>query len=284
MSLASRVRETTTVVGTGDVTLLGAVAGYTAFSASYTSGLWVPYLIQSADGSQHEEGIAPISGSSTIQRSLGRVLSSSAAGARVNFAAGTKIIEGFVQDHQVATRLAAEKTAAAGGGGGSGSGGDASAANQAVGNASLAAIDADIGAPASAAAAADGTGDYGVISALKRGLLNWASLLTRIPALLNGRVPTEPLGAPGVSRQVSATNASTNTVLTVGVGRVSVHCRGANARYIVGSTSQTANATTSHWIADGERLDFDVPATPNIAFIRDSAATVNATIEISELS
>jgi hypothetical protein len=129
MSLASRVRETTTVTGSGDATLLGAVSGYTGFAASYGSGVWAPYLIQSSDGLQYEEGIAPMSGSTVLQRSLGRVFSSSAAGARVDFKAGTKTVDALVQDHLVATRLAVEKTAASGGGGGVG-GGDASAANQ----------------------------------------------------------------------------------------------------------------------------------------------------------
>lgn len=178
-------------------------------------------------------------------------------------------------------------------------GGDASAANQVTGNASLANIDTDIGALDSTAAAADGTGNYGLIAAAKRSLLNWAALLTRIPTLgqkaMSGAVPVsiasdqtrvnvEPLGIPGVARQISATASSANTALTAGIRAISMHCRGANARYVVGSSAQTANASTSHWIADGERLDIDVPATAHIAVIRDSAATVNATIQLTELS
>jgi len=58
-----------------------------------------------------------------------------------------------------------------------------------------------IGAQADAAAAADGTGNYSIIAALKGGLLNWATLLARIPALVNGRVPVSssvPTSASGV--------------------------------------------------------------------------------------
>lgn len=45
----------------------------------------------------------------------------------------------------------------------------------------LAAINTDLGAPTDAAAAADGTGDYAIIPGIKRALLNWATLLARIP-------------------------------------------------------------------------------------------------------
>lgn len=104
-----------------------------------------------------------------------------------------------------------------------------------------------------------------------------------MPVVFKTRQQVEPLGIPGVSRQISATTSSVNTVLTVGIRAISIHCRVANARYVVGSAAQTANASTSHWIADGERLDINVPATANIAFIRDTAATANAAIEITEL-
>jgi len=47
------------------------------------------------------------------------------------------------------------------------------------------------GATTQAAAPAAGTGNYTLIQAAKRGLLNWADLLARIPALVSGRVPVE---------------------------------------------------------------------------------------------
>lgn len=67
-----------------------------------------------------------------------------------------------------------------------------------------------IGAQNNTAAAADGTGDYSIISALKRGLLNWATLLARIPALVSNRLPVMS-SIPSVT---SATNLSVTTAAT----------------------------------------------------------------------
>jgi hypothetical protein len=104
----------------------------------------------------------------------------------------------------------------------------------------------------------------------------------KLPAQLNDRIPVEPLGVPGVARQLAAGVASANTALTSTVRRISIYARTADIRYAVGSTSQTASATTSHFIALGERLDIDVPATPNIAVIR--AGSVDGVLEVTELS
>ena len=107
----------------------------------------------------------------------------------------------------------------------------------------------------------------------------------RLPtALLGGRLQVEPLGVPGVARQQATTAASTNVALTVGVGRISLFARTSPLRYSVGSAAQTANAATSHYLAAGERIDIDVPATPNIAVIRAADASVDGAAEITELS
>jgi hypothetical protein len=90
----------------------------------------------------------------------------------------------------------------------------------------------------------------------------------------------EPLGIPAVARQLAAGSASVNTTLTSTCRRISVRAVGADIRYRIGSTSQTASAT-SHFIANGERLDLAVPATPNIAVIRN--ATTSGTLEVTEL-
>lgn len=104
----------------------------------------------------------------------------------------------------------------------------------------------------------------------------------RLPsALSGGRLNVEPLGIPGVARQATAGAASTNTVLTTTVARISIYARTADIRYSVGSSAQTATSS-SHFIAAGERLDIDVPATPNIATIR--AGTTDGVLEITELS
>jgi hypothetical protein len=93
-------------------------------------------------------------------------------------------------------------------------------------------------------------------------------------------VPTEPLGIPGVARQLTAGIASANTALTATCRRISMRAVGADIRYAIGSSSQTASAT-SHLIANGERLDVAVPEAPNIAVIRGGSA--NGTLELTEL-
>lgn len=95
------------------------------------------------------------------------------------------------------------------------------------------------------------------------------------------RVNVEPLGVPDVARQLAAGAASANTALTSTTGRISIYARGADIRYRVGTGAQTASGT-SHFIAAGERLDIDVPASPNIAVIR--AGSVDGTLELTELS
>jgi hypothetical protein len=90
----------------------------------------------------------------------------------------------------------------------------------------------------------------------------------------------EPLGIPAVARQLAAGSSSANTALTSTCRRISVRAVGADIRYAIGSSSQTASAT-SHFIANGERLDLAVPATPNIAVIRN--ASTDGTLEVTEL-
>lgn len=98
------------------------------------------------------------------------------------------------------------------------------------------------------------------------------------------RVNVEPLGMPGTARQQATTATNANIALTSGVARISVFARLQPLRYVVGSSSQTANAATSHYLAAGERVDIDVPATPNLAVIRASDATGDGAAEITELS
>lgn len=105
-------------------------------------------------------------------------------------------------------------------------------------------------------------------------------------ALINGRLSVEPLGAAGgVARQLAAGASSTNVQLTATCRRVSLFARGADIRYSVGSAAQaattTSGATTSHYLAQGERIELVVPATPNIAAIR--SGTTDGTLEITEL-
>jgi len=91
----------------------------------------------------------------------------------------------------------------------------------------------------------------------------------------------EPLGQAGTARQLSAGSVSANTALTVNVERISMRAVGADIRYSIGYTAQTATST-SHFIANGERLDLAVPKNANIAVIRN--AGTNGTLEITELN
>ena len=91
----------------------------------------------------------------------------------------------------------------------------------------------------------------------------------------------EILGKPGVARQLTAGATSANTALSAGVFRISMRAVGADVRFAIGQGSQTANATTSHFIADGERLAFAVTRGANIAVIRDAAT--DGVLELTEL-
>lgn len=95
---------------------------------------------------------------------------------------------------------------------------------------------------------------------------------------------TESLGVPTVARQIAATSSNTSTALTATCRRISIKARTADVRYAVGVGAQTANATTSHYLEMGERLDIAVPVGAHIAVIRDTAATVNAVVCITELA
>ena len=94
----------------------------------------------------------------------------------------------------------------------------------------------------------------------------------------------EPLGIPTVARQLTATTASQNTALTANIARISIRARGCDIRYVIGVGAQTANASTSHFIANGERLDLAVPLGANIAVIRETGATVNGSLAVTELT
>jgi len=90
----------------------------------------------------------------------------------------------------------------------------------------------------------------------------------------------EPLGLPGVARQLSAGASSANTALTANITRISIRAVGADIRYSIGATAQTATAT-SHFIGNGERLDVAVPLNANIAVLRNG--TTDGTLEVTEL-
>lgn len=88
--LKDRVKETTTVVGTGTATLLGAASGYQSF-AVIGNGNTTYYCIAEQTGSGWEVGIGTYTASgTTLSRTT--VLASSNSNNLVNFGAGTKDI------------------------------------------------------------------------------------------------------------------------------------------------------------------------------------------------
>ena len=91
----------------------------------------------------------------------------------------------------------------------------------------------------------------------------------------------EILGKPGIAHQLAAGAASANYALTAGVFRISMRAVGADIRFAIGQGAQTASATASHFIADGERLDFAITNGANIAVIRDAAT--DGVLEVTEL-
>ena len=72
------------------------------------------------------------------------------------------------------------------------------------------------------------------------------------------RLKGSGLKIPGVARQLAAGTSSANTALTNGCQRISIYAT-VDIRYSLGTTTQTANGNTSHFIKSGERLELDVP-------------------------
>lgn len=86
--LKDRVKESTTTTGTGTLTLLGAATGYQAFSA-IGDGNTCYYAISALGSADWEVGLGTYTASGTTL-SRDTILSSSAAGAAVDFPAGVK--------------------------------------------------------------------------------------------------------------------------------------------------------------------------------------------------
>lgn len=87
-TIANRIQDTTTTVGTGTITVSGTpVAGYLGFSTLAVGDVF-DYNIQGQTGSEFEVGRGTLASSTTFTRD--QVLASSNSGALVNFSAGTK--------------------------------------------------------------------------------------------------------------------------------------------------------------------------------------------------
>jgi hypothetical protein len=88
--VADRVKETTTTTGTGTIDLGGAVAGFQTFVAGIGNGNETYYVITDSNTGDFEVGVGTVMDAATDTLSRDTVISSSNAGALVNFGAGTK--------------------------------------------------------------------------------------------------------------------------------------------------------------------------------------------------
>jgi len=93
--IENRILEQSTTAGLGAFTLAGASLGYRAFASVCTVADTVPYYIEAIDSlgkpsGAYEYGIGTYSGANTLTRTT--VYGSSNAGAKVDFAAGTKLV------------------------------------------------------------------------------------------------------------------------------------------------------------------------------------------------
>jgi hypothetical protein len=87
-ALADRVVETTDTVGTGALTLNGAVARFQSFATAGLVGKQVEYTIAHKLANEWETGVGTVSSGTVLTRD--RVKSSSSGGSAVTFSAGTK--------------------------------------------------------------------------------------------------------------------------------------------------------------------------------------------------
>lgn len=93
--IEDRVLERSTTAGLGAFTLAGASLGYRAFASVCTVADTVPYYIEAIDSlgkpsGAYEYGLGTYSGANTLTRTT--VYGSSNGGAKVDFAAGTKLV------------------------------------------------------------------------------------------------------------------------------------------------------------------------------------------------
>jgi len=88
LKIADRVKETTTTVGSGSITLAGAVTGYKTFASVLSTADTTYYCIADQGGSNWEVGLGTFTSPTTLARTT--ILSSSNSGSVVTFGAGTK--------------------------------------------------------------------------------------------------------------------------------------------------------------------------------------------------
>lgn len=101
---ADRVEDTTTTVGSGDITLSGTPpTGRVSFDSAFGNGgieaKRFSYVIQSADETEWETGIGYLSTATSLVRET--IISSSSGGNAVSFSAGLKKVFASILGTQV---------------------------------------------------------------------------------------------------------------------------------------------------------------------------------------
>lgn len=155
-------------------------------------------------------------------------------------------------------------------GGGGGGAGSATAANQVAGNNILTNIDANIGALDDAPAAADGTGNYSIIAALKRALLNWASLLARLPAALGPQAAAASLSTVAAAddpngngtRAYNWAQASRTAIGSASSAAVPIGALGASREVMLVASSRCFIKFGASGVAAAAAADADLLALP----------------------
>ena len=160
--------------------------------------------------------------------------------------------------------------------------GAATAANQATGNTSLANLDTDVGAIDAAPAAADGTGNYSLVAAAKRALLNWANLFAILPdargqttmagslsVALASDQPVVPVALPAMT----PFTYSQTGVIAINTDLIVIDCQGFAAVSIHCVSMGTSGVASFAWSNDGIGY---VPASVMPLGSGNPASTVNA--------
>lgn len=98
------------------------------------------------------------------------------------------------------------------------------------------------------------------------------------------RTLVEPLGLLGNAYDLAATTTLASQQLGSSTQRVTIVSDGCAVRVkIQADTAPTVTGTTGTKILSGERLDVAVPIGAYVSVIRDSAATVNGAVNITEI-
>jgi hypothetical protein len=102
LSVADRVKETSTTTGTGNLTLAGAVSQFQSCNTAFGLNVYFQYAIVGQTGTEWEAGLGYLSGTTTLVRD--RVYSSSNSNALVSLSAGTKDVFCTLLAEEVVTR------------------------------------------------------------------------------------------------------------------------------------------------------------------------------------